>query len=55
MTIKELIERLKQYPEDTIVEISATYDCGFGSAGGEVQYIEQYDYKHAIVLCNDEG
>ena len=55
MTIKELIEKLKEYPEDMYVRVSATYDYGFGCAGGEVQYIEKDRLEYAVVLCNDEG
>jgi methionine synthase II (cobalamin-independent) len=55
MKVKELIEKLKEYSEDMNVEIWASYDCGFGSAGGKIQFIEQDNDKNAIVLCNEEG
>lgn len=55
MTIKELIEKLKEYPEDMFVRVSATYDCGFGCASGEVQHIEKDKFEYAVILCNDEG
>lgn len=55
ITIKELIEKLMEYPEDMFVKVSATYDCGFGAAGGNVNYIEQDKSDYAVVLCNDEG
>lgn len=55
MTIKELIAKLKEYPEDMRVKVSATYDCGFGLAGGEAQYIEQDRVEYAVVLCSEEG
>lgn len=55
MTIKELIEKLKEYPEDMFVRVSATYDCGFGCAGGEVQHIEKDKFEYAVILCTDEG
>ena len=54
MTIKELIEKLKQYPEDMYVRVSATYDCGFSCADGEVQYIETDRLRYAVVLCSEE-
>lgn len=55
ITVRELIEKLKEYPEDMFVKVSATYDCGFGSAGGNVNYIEQDKFDYAVVLGNDEG
>ena len=55
MTIKNLIEILKQYPDDMQVKISATYDCGYGRAGGNIEYIKKDEYENnAIILCNDE-
>lgn len=54
MTIKELIEKLKEYPEDMSVKIYATYDEGFGLAGGAVQYIEKDGFDYAVSLYNEE-
>lgn len=52
MTVKELIEELSKYPEDMLVHILASYDEGFGHAGGTIQYIEKED---VVYLCNDDG
>ena len=53
MTIKELIEKLKEYPEDMCVNIYATYDGGY-LAGGTVQYLEK-DSDNTVALYNEEG
>ena len=55
LTIKELIEKLSEYPEDMFVKVSAEYDCGFGWAGGHVTYVEKDQFEYAVVLGNDEG
>ena len=39
MTVKELIAILQMYPEDCIVEILASYDDGFGTAGGKITQV----------------
>lgn len=54
MTIKKLIEKLKEYPEDMYVRVSVTYDCGFSCADGEVQNIEKDRLRYAVVLCSEE-
>lgn len=55
VTVKELIEKLKEYPEDMAVKVYATYDCGYAATGGDVNYIEKDRTDYAVVLCNDEG
>lgn len=55
ITVAELIERLQEFPENMPVKIFATYDCGFGSTGGDIKYIEKDKYDYAVVLGNDEG
>jgi hypothetical protein len=55
ITIKELIEKLSEYPEDMFVKVSAEYDCGFGWAGGHVTYVEKDQFEYAVMLGNDEG
>ena len=55
MTVRELIKELQKYPEDMSVQILASYDCGYGYAGGEIQYIEKDNIEYAVNLCNDEG
>lgn len=52
MTIKELIERLQEYDENKPVEISCTFDCGYGTAGGSI--IQIIDNGSYIDLFNDE-
>lgn len=52
MTVKELVKELSKYPEDMPVHILASYDDGFGWAGGTIQYIEKED---KVYLCNDGG
>jgi hypothetical protein len=43
MKVKELIEQLKTYDADSIIELECTYDCGYGTVGGNVTDI--YDRK----------
>lgn len=51
MTVKELIDELKKYPEDKQIIMMCTYDGGCGLAGGsEIQIIEETD---RIKLYND--
>lgn len=52
MTIKELINELNQYPEDTTVCIMASYDDGFGCAGGEIQNVEKESNVDIVYLIN---
>lgn len=52
MTIKELIEILKNYDGDKRVEMYCTYDCGCGTAGGSV--IQILDNGSYVELFNDE-
>ena len=55
MTVKELIEKLSEFPNDMDVKIMASYDDGFGTAGGKIQYVVKEDVDNTIYLCNDEG
>ena len=47
MTVSELIEVLKCHPGNYKVYVYADYDDGFGTAGGEVEYVERNDYDNA--------
>lgn len=55
MTVKELIEELKMYPEDMRVRVEATYDLGYGLAGGKFQYIKVNKYANLIILGTQES
>ena len=57
MKVKELIEVLKNYPEDYEVRIYASYDDGHGLAGGVVQYATRDEVYNSgtITLWNEEG
>lgn len=56
MPVEELIEKLEKYPKGTIVDVSATYDCGFGVASRTIQYIdERWLENNLIILCSDIG
>ena len=50
MKLRELIEELNKYPNDMFVKIIASYDEGFGHAGGTIQYIEKEDNT----ICLDQ-
>lgn len=52
MTVGELIDKLQKFTPDTPVEISCTFDCGFGTAGGSI--IQIIDRDSYIELYNDE-
>ncbi len=54
MTIKELIEELQKYPSNMYVKILASYDCGYGYAGGYIESIEKDDIEYAINLISNE-
>lgn len=55
MKVRELIEKLNEFPSDMEVNIMASYDDGFGTAGGEIQYIVREDSDNTVYLCNDNG
>lgn len=52
MKVKELIEKLKTYDEDSTIELLCTYDCGYATAGGNVTGISESDGR--VTLCCDE-
>lgn len=37
------------------VNIVASYDAGFGTAGGEILYVVKEDSDNIVYLCNDNG
>lgn len=52
MTVKELIDELKNYDENKQVYVYCSYDCGFGTAGGNV--IEVCEENDHVELINNE-
>ena len=54
MTIRELIEELQKYPDDMVVQVYATYDYGYGLAGGPIRNIKKDDVEYAVNLENDD-
>lgn len=52
MKVKELIEQLKTYDADSTIELECTYDCGYGTVGGNVTEI--YESDNCVVICCDE-
>ena len=52
MTVRELIDELQKFAPDTLVKISCTFDCGYGTAGGSI--IQIIDNNSYIELFNDE-
>lgn len=52
MKIKELIEKLKTFDENAEVILECTYDYGFGTAGGNVTDI--YEFDGCVNICCDE-
>jgi len=57
MKISELIAELKKQQEqngDVDVEIHASYDCGYGEAGGDIQEIEMKTIHKPIHGKNGE-
>ena len=52
MTVQELIEELRKYNPNKMVEIYCSYDCGYGGAGGTEIVIEE-DNK-SVQICNYE-
>ena len=52
MKVKELIEKLKTYDEDSTIELLCTYDCGYATAGGNVMDISESDGR--VTICCDE-
>lgn len=51
MTVNELIEVLKCHPGDYKVRVYASYDDGFGTAGGEIDYVERNDYTNTGIVA----
>ena len=54
MIVKEIIETLKQYPENINVKILAEYDGGCCTLCEDIEYIGKYDIENSIVLCSYE-
>lgn len=52
MKVKELIEKLKTYDEDSTIELLCTYDCGYATAGGDVTDICESD-GHVTICCDE--
>lgn len=52
MTVKELINKLKEYPQDKKIEIYCSYDCGHAVAGGD--QIEIEESEECVELLNNE-
>lgn len=52
MTVCELIEKLKEFPDSTPVVLMCTYDAGFCTAGGNITSIESE--LHCVELWCDE-
>lgn len=52
MKVKDLIEKLKTYDEDSTIELLCTYDCGCATAGGDVTDIYESD-GHVTIYCDE--
>lgn len=52
MKVKELIERLKHYEENSTVMLECTYDLGYGTAGGNITEINEI--SGCVTLYCDE-
>lgn len=48
MTVAELIEELKKYPQDLPVAVGAPYDCGYGFTYGFVDELEHRGITHYV-------
>jgi len=58
MTIKELYEMAKaKNMENADIVISASYDCGYAWAGGDVEEVEfcETSYGKTVELINNNG
>lgn len=49
MTVKELINELKKYDENTEVKMYASYDCGHCWAGGEIEMVDFTDGRVELI------
>ena len=52
MTVKELIEELRNYPEDYIVTLVASYDDGYGSTNSVLEKV--IGDKDIVFLISDQ-
>ena len=52
MTVKELMEELKNYPEDYNVHLVASYDDGYCSTNSLLE--EVYGDKDVVYLISDQ-
>ena len=55
MNLKELITELQKYPENTNVEIYASYDYNYAYAGGKIQEVYYDKERNIIEIYNNEG
>ncbi|MBQ8708542.1 MAG: hypothetical protein IJ523_10685 [Succinivibrionaceae bacterium] len=55
MTVKELVEELKQYPSDMDVVLEITYDNAQYTVSGELRDIELSCDGEFVVLGSDIG
>lgn len=55
MTVRELIEELKKYPQDIPATIECSYDCGACLAGGDIQGISLDADARELIIYNLYG
>lgn len=56
MTIKELYEMAKANgKEDYEIILYATFDCGYGGAGGDAKEVTFFDDEKVVELANTDG
>ena len=55
VNLKELIAELQKYPENTNVEIYASYDYNYAYAGGNIQEVYYDKEINTIQIYNNEG
>lgn len=53
MTVAELMKKLQEFPGSMPVVLMCTYDCGYGTAGGNITSVEEE--INCVELWNDEG
>ena len=54
MTVKELIKKLSECPEDAVVTILASYDDGYGTAGGDISDVEHETVTGSVYLIAND-
>lgn len=57
MNVRQLIEELKEFPDDMPIEVFAEYDAGFAWAGGDIDEVREqhnWDGKKVVGIISYE-